>query len=101
MICIKTEKLIAISDIPAWCEKTIGNRVSKSTAYRWYLRGIRGVKLETILVGGQRFTSLHRLENFFLDSTKSAEHEPENESPITFDARNVNRAEEVLSDDGM
>ena len=35
-----------------------------STVWRWTLRGVRGVKLETSLVGGQRFTSHEALDRF-------------------------------------
>ncbi len=35
-----------------------------STIYRWRLRGIRGVKLETFLIGGRRYTSVEAIERF-------------------------------------
>lgn len=42
--------------------KRIG--VNVSTTWRWVLRGVRGHKLESALVGGQRFTSIEALERF-------------------------------------
>jgi hypothetical protein len=35
-----------------------------STVIRWALRGLRGVRLETILVGGRRYTSVEAIERF-------------------------------------
>ena len=35
-----------------------------STVYRWHLYGIRGIKLETVLIGGKRFTSEQALQRF-------------------------------------
>lgn len=32
-------------------------RPSPSTAWRWYRKGILGVRLETVVVGGRRYTS--------------------------------------------
>ena len=42
--------------------KRIG--VNVSTIWRWVLRGVRGHKLESALIGGQRFTSIEALERF-------------------------------------
>ena len=52
MIDIVNEQMIPLSKIPAWCEEHLGNRVHPSTVHRWRLRGARGRKLETVLVGG-------------------------------------------------
>ena len=35
-----------------------------STLHRWRLRGVRGVRLETTLVGGKRYTSIEALQRF-------------------------------------
>jgi hypothetical protein len=39
-------------------------RVSLGTLHRWRLKGVRGVRLETVLIGGQRFTSRQAIERF-------------------------------------
>ncbi len=101
MICIKSEKLLPIKDVPKWCEQTFEKRVSMSTIYRWHLRGIRGVKLETILIGGQRYTSYTRLTDFFTRSTDAAESKPVEKEVILPDTKNVSSAEQALADAGM
>ncbi len=42
-----------------------GNRrLSLATLHRWRLNGVRGVRLETILIGGLRYTSREAIERF-------------------------------------
>lgn len=41
-----------------------GWRPDLSTIWRWTLRGCRGVKLRTVLVGGRRFVETAALEEF-------------------------------------
>ena len=36
-----------------------------STVQRWFLRGIRGTHLETVLIGGKRYTSIEALDRFY------------------------------------
>ena len=42
-----------------------GKRIHISTLHRWASRGLRGVVLETIRVGGRRYTSTEALQRFF------------------------------------
>jgi hypothetical protein len=42
-----------------------GRHVAVSTLYRWSTVGLRGVRLETIQVGGTRCTSVQALRRFF------------------------------------
>ena len=39
-------------------------RLSLATLHRWRLNGVRGVQLETALVGGLRYTSLEAIARF-------------------------------------
>ena len=75
-ISIKSESLIRSSDVPAWCKKHLGNRVHPSTVTRWRIRGARGVRLESILAGGIRYTSEEALQRFF-DGATQAEGGPQ------------------------
>jgi len=42
-------------------------RLSLATLHRWRLKGIRGVRLETILVGGRRCTSREAIGRFIAE----------------------------------
>jgi hypothetical protein len=55
------ESLIPISDVP----KHSPIRVHLSTCHRWHTRGVREHKLETVLIGGRRYTSLQALARFW------------------------------------
>jgi hypothetical protein len=35
-----------------------------STMIRWALRGVKGTRLETVMVGGRRFTSIEAIQRF-------------------------------------
>ncbi len=49
-----------------------GKKVAVETLYRWSLSGCRGVKLETIQIGGTRCTSREALQRFFDALTTAA-----------------------------
>lgn len=42
----------------------IDRRLSLATLHRWRLNGVRGVKLETVLIGGLRYTSREAIVRF-------------------------------------
>ena len=69
MIDIVKEQMIPFSKIPNWWEEHIGHRVNRSTVHRWRLRGARGNKLDTVLIGSRRYTYLEALLRFFDDTT--------------------------------
>jgi len=48
-----------------------------STFHRWRLRGIRGVKLETVLVGGRRYVSRESLRRFCEELNAADSHSSE------------------------
>lgn len=45
--------------------RRLNRRLHVSTVHRWWTYGYRGVRLESIRIGGQRFTSLQALQRFF------------------------------------
>lgn len=63
------DHLVEMGDVPRVLEETIKKRLNLATLYRWQSRGIAGIKLETILVGGKRFTTVEALNRFFAQST--------------------------------
>ncbi len=50
--------------------------VAAPTTWRWAQRGVKGVKLETINVGGRRFTSCEAFIRFVEATTAAANGEP-------------------------
>jgi hypothetical protein len=44
--------------------RTNGRKIHRSTIYRWVMAGVKGVKLETITIGGYRYTSTQAIGRF-------------------------------------
>jgi hypothetical protein len=65
MIDMTQETLIPLREVPRLLPPhPNGKRVHISACYRWISRGVRGVKLEAIRVGGTTYTSLEALQRF-------------------------------------
>lgn len=67
-----SETLLSLTE----AAQTLPGRPHLSTLHRWWLHGVRGVRLETILVGGRRFTSAEALERFAAATTAAANGQP-------------------------
>ena len=67
MICIKSEELIALTDVPDVLPRRAGKKINYSTVFRWAQRGVRGKRLEVVRIGGVRFTSIEAINRFCCD----------------------------------
>ena len=83
MISIADEKLIPLRDAPKHLPpRPNGKRLHVSAFYRWITRGVRGILLESIRIGGTTYTSLEALQRFGLHlSPVPAPHLPQIQSP--------------------
>jgi hypothetical protein len=72
MLDLSSETAIAVNKSPAH----IPGRPHVSTVWRWVLVGVRGIKLETFVVGCQRFTTKQAIERFIAATTARANGEP-------------------------
>ena len=71
-----------------------------SSLWRWCKRGVRGVRLETLVLAGRRYTSPRALEEFASATTAAANGEP---CPIRTPRqreRAIERAEQELAGRG-
>ena len=98
-INVENESVIAIREVPAWCEKHLGKRVHLSSIHRWRQRGARGARLESFLAGGSRYTSVEALHRFFAASTAAADG---NDRAVHFESsdRAQKQAEAFLESEG-
>jgi hypothetical protein len=65
MIDIEHEHLVAIHDVPKLLPvRSNGKRIHISAVYRWVQRGVRGIHLEIVRVGGTSYTSREALQRF-------------------------------------
>ena len=63
MIDTEAETVISFADARS-AFPGIDRRLSLATLHRWRLNGVRGVKLETVLIGGLRYTSREAITRF-------------------------------------
>ena len=65
MIDIAQEDLVPIRDVPKHLPpRPTGKRVHISAVYRWTSRGLQGIRLESLKVGGTTYTSKEALQRF-------------------------------------
>jgi hypothetical protein len=65
-IVVATELVFPLAESPRHVpSRRGGRRLHQSTAFRWAKHGLRGVRLETIRVGGTLCTSAEALQRFF------------------------------------
>jgi hypothetical protein len=67
-IDIHTETIIPIAEAP----KHFPGRPNVSSVYRWFGKGSRGARLETIVVGAKRFTSIEAIQRFIERTTANS-----------------------------
>ncbi len=85
MIDLQNEQIISLAEA---ARSLPGGSVHVSTIHRWRLRGVRGVKLSTVMRGGARRTSREAIERFCVAVTAASE----GETPPTRTARQRRRA---------
>jgi hypothetical protein len=92
MIDIATEKLITLSEAAGYIPpRRKGRRTHTGTIYRWAARGLRGVRLETIRVGGSLCTSPEKLQLFFNRLSELDGGSRDETKPLASDPKRVER----------
>lgn len=79
MIDIEAEAVLSIPEAAAlFAGRRPGKRVNVATVYRWARRGVRGVRLEAVAVGGMLKTSREAVLRFLerLNARRSGAGEP-------------------------
>ena len=74
------------------------SRPSAATWWRWWRTGLRGVRLETVLVGGRRYTTKDSVQMFAARLTAAADGTP---APVRSPARrerDIARAEAEMEE---
>ncbi len=78
-----------------------GAGINPATVWRWAMRGVKGVRLETLLVGGTRYTSDEALQRFFEATTAAADGVPAPVATPALRKRAMEAAERRLAADGI
>ena len=69
-IDVRNEQAIPLSEVPNHLPRRRGKKVHYSTVYRWVTKGSRGRVLESVQVGGVRYTSIEALDRFLQTSSR-------------------------------
>lgn len=73
-----------------------------STLHRWRVRGVRGVKLPTVMCGGRRCVARSAIFEFIYATTAVRENTASPATPPTRNrSREVQRAEQQLAKEGI
>ncbi len=94
-IDIDREELLTVVE----AAKVTPRRPSARTIWRWLEHGCRGVVLESVLIGGRRFTTREAIERF-LRRVNDSRHNPRSENAIARRCQ-IDRAEAELAKHGL
>ena len=72
-----------------------------STLHRWRLRGVRGIRLSTALIGAVRYTSEERLQDFIERTTAAADGTCLTAHTSKHRQRQIEAAEKELAEAGI
>ena len=103
MIDIHTEQVISLTEAAKRLPSGRGKRLHPSTLHRWAMRGCGGTKLEAIVIGGRRCTSLEALHRFI--ERRTAASQPDSDaraaprSPVAY--RSHKEDDEYLRQHGL
>jgi Protein of unknown function (DUF1580) len=72
-IDVANETIITLGEA---CRAVPPHGVSTATMARWIQRGVRGARLETVIIGGRRFTSREAIARFISEQNTTATPTP-------------------------
>jgi hypothetical protein len=99
MLDFTNEALIPLSEAPKHPLLRRRRAVHRSVLERWRTQGIRGVVLETVKIGGTRYTSVEALQRF-IERLNTPKAKAETATPSQI-ARDHAQAENELDEAGM
>ena len=71
MLDIQNETPRPIREVPARWEKLTGHRPNAATVWRWHQKGRSGVRLETFVAGGRRYSTDEAILRFIRATTEA------------------------------
>jgi hypothetical protein len=102
MIDTNTESIITLTEAArSLPHRRAGRPVHISCVYRWTQIGVKGIRLETVQIGGTRCTSRESLQRFFDALTAQAEHRPGPPRATAARRKEIEAAEKRLAKAGI
>jgi hypothetical protein len=99
MIDLETETLILPREVCRMFPGRSGKGIAICTVMRWMLKGRKGHKLESLIAGGQRYTSREAVGRFLTKLNRGADYRPNQQRADR--AREAQRAEDELTAEGF
>jgi len=75
---LREDQPLSLPDAAEFLGKITGQKPHASTLWRWCLKGCKGLKLESICIGGKRFVTAAAIERFI---EASSEARPARQTP--------------------
>ena len=91
------ENLITLAE----AARLVPRRPSRTSLWRWHKYGVRGVRLETVLIGGIRYTSLQAFARWIEATSKAADRAPARRHLRRKRRRQIEQAEAILDAAGI
>jgi len=93
MIDITSANIIPLCEVPNHLPtRPNGKKIHISAVYRWISRGVRGICLEVIRIGGRTYTSTEALQQFADRQTKSGQQTSENQNTTKSRQKQIDQA---------
>lgn len=96
-IDLTNERLLTIKQ----AAKHVPSNPSVSTLWRWVTKGVRGVVLESVLIGGTRLTSEEAIDRFYCDIAAASDGEPAPTRTPRQRAKAIEAADRELAEAGI
>jgi hypothetical protein len=74
---LREDQPLSLPDAAEFLGKLTGQKPHSSTLWRWCLKGCKGVRLESILIGGKRFVTAASLDRFVENLTTARDGQAE------------------------
>jgi hypothetical protein len=73
---LRDDKPLSLPDAAEFLSRLTGQKPHVSTLWRWCLKGCKGVRLDSLCIGGKRFVTATAIERFIEASTASRSEMP-------------------------
>lgn len=70
---LEYERPISLEDACKYLGNVMGKRPAITTVWRWCLKGCRGVRLQSVCIGGRRYVTIPAIERFINRSNQPPE----------------------------
>ena len=101
VINVLQEELLTFAQAARHARPRGSKPAAPSSLWRWHKKGISGVRLETIYIGGTRYTSVEALQRFFDAVTAAKEAKLATEEPLGLPGTRTPQSHRRLKDAGL